>query len=48
MSVPTRDSFDAIGGNGALDECVLAEHLEPLGRLTGEQLLFAARLGQVG
>ena len=42
------DAFDAVGGNGAFDERVFAQHLELLRRLAGEQFLFAARLGQIG
>ena len=42
------DAFDAVGGNGAFDERVFAQHLELLRRLAGEEFLFAARLGQIG
>jgi hypothetical protein len=45
---PYGHALDAVRGDRALDQGVLAEHLEPLRRLAGEELLLAAGLAEVG
>ena len=42
------DALDPIGRDRALNQSVLAQDLQSLRRLLGEQLLFAPRLAKVG
>lgn len=41
-------ALDAVGGHGTLDDGMLAQDLEPLGRLPSEELLPALELAEVG
>ncbi len=41
-------AFDPVGRHGAVDQGVLAQALDPLGRLAGEEFLPAQRVAQLG